>query len=209
MSKYNVLNQHGELISEINLNENIFGIKLNQQSLYDVVLQQMAAMRLGNHCTKNRAAVSGGGRKPWAQKGTGNARHGTIRSPLWRGGGVAFGPKPRKYSFKNNTQVRRLAFLSSLSLHKEKNKLIIIDSFDMENHKTKTFQNFLDKIKVKKDKVLIIVDELNNNLIRCTNNLYQVTLESVSHVSVYQILNTKHLILTKKAVDVLEEVFKK
>lgn len=209
MSKYNVLNQQGELISEINLNENIFGIKLNQQSLYDVVLQQMAAMRLGNHCTKNRAAVAGGGRKPWVQKGTGNARHGTIRSPLWRGGGVAFGPKPRKYSFKNNTQVRRLAFLSSLSLHKEKNNLIIIDSFDKENHKTKTFQNFLDKIKVKKDKVLIIVDKLNNNLIRCTNNLSQVTLESVSHVSVYQILNTKHLILTKKAVDVLEEVFKK
>ncbi|WP_323847879.1 MAG: 50S ribosomal protein L4 [Phytoplasma sp.] len=213
MPKCNVFNQQGEFISEIILSENIFGIQPNQQVLYDVVNQQRGAMRQGTHCTKNRANVSGGGRKPWAQKGTGNARHGSIRSPLWRGGGVAFGPKPRKYSFKINSKIRKLAMNSALSLQKKKDGLIIIENFKIDNYKTKNFQNFLNKMKIGKDKVLIIVDELkfddfNNNLIRCTNNLSQVTLETVSHVSVYQILNAKFILMTKKSIDYLEEVFK-
>ncbi|AYJ00959.1 50S ribosomal protein L4 [Candidatus Phytoplasma ziziphi] len=205
MPKCNLFNQQGEIVSEITLSENVFGAKINQQVLYDVVNQQRGAMRQGTHCTKNRAVVSGGGRKPWAQKGTGNARHGSIRSPLWRGGGVAFGPKPRKYSFKVNAKIRKIAMNSALSLQKEQNNLMVIDFFNIESHKTKYFQKCLEQIKIGKNKVLIIVNELNDNLVRSTNNLSNVTLETVMHVSVYQILNAKHLIIDKKAIDYLEE----
>ncbi len=208
MPKCNLFNQQGEIVSEITLSENVFGTKINQQVLYDVVNQQRGAMRQGTHCTKNRAVVSGGGRKPWAQKGTGNARHGSIRSPLWRGGGVAFGPKPRKYSFKVNAKIRKIAMKSALSLQKEKNNLMVIDFFNIESHKTKYFQKCLEQIKIGKNKVLIIVNELNDNLVRSTNNLSNVTLETVTHVSVYQILNTKNLIIDKKAIDYLEEAIR-
>jgi large subunit ribosomal protein L4 len=208
MPKCNLFNQQGEIVSEITLSENVFGTKINQQVLYDVVNQQRGAMRQGTHCTKNRAVVSGGGRKPWAQKGTGNARHGSIRSPLWRGGGVAFGPKPRKYSFKVNAKIRKIAMKSSLSLQKEKNNLMVIDFFNIESHKTKYFQKCLEQIKIGKNKVLIIVNELNDNLVRSTNNLSNVTLETVTHVSVYQILNAKNLIIDKKAIDYLEEAIR-
>ncbi|WAN63542.1 LSU ribosomal protein L4p (L1e) [Candidatus Phytoplasma rubi] len=205
MPKCNLFNQQGEIVSEITLSENVFGVKINQQVLYDVVNQQRGAMRQGTHCTKNRSVVSGGGRKPWAQKGTGNARHGSIRSPLWRGGGVAFGPKPRKYSFKVNAKIRKIAMKSALSFQKEKNNLMVIDFLNIESHKTKYFQKCLEKIKIGKNKVLIIVNELNDNLVRSTNNLSNVTLETVTHVSVYQILNAKNLIIDKKAIDYLEE----
>ncbi|WP_225696120.1 50S ribosomal protein L4 [Candidatus Phytoplasma sp. AldY-WA1] len=208
MPKCNLFNQQGEIVSEITLSENVFGTKINQQVLYDVVNQQRGAMRQGTHCTKNRAVVSGGGRKPWAQKGTGNARHGSIRSPLWRGGGVAFGPKPRKYSFKVNAKIRKIAMKSALSLQKEKNNLMVIDFFNIESHKTKYFQKCLEQIKIGKNKVLIIVNELNDNLVRSTNNLSNVTLETVTHVSVYQILNAKNLIIDKKAIDYLEEAIR-
>jgi large subunit ribosomal protein L4 len=208
MPKCNLFNQQGEIVSEITLSENVFGTKINQQVLYDVVNQQRGAMRQGTHCTKNRAVVSGGGRKPWAQKGTGNARHGSIRSPLWRGGGVAFGPKPRKYSFKVNAKIRKIAMKSALSLQKEKNNLMAIDFFNIESHKTKYFQKCLEQIKIGKNKVLIIVNELNDNLVRSTNNLSNVTLETVTHVSVYQILNAKNLIIDKKAIDYLEEAIR-
>ncbi|MDV3167839.1 MAG: 50S ribosomal protein L4 [Candidatus Phytoplasma stylosanthis] len=207
MTKCNVFNQKGEFVTELFLSQNIFGIKPNKQVLYDVVNQQRAAMRQGTHCTKNRAAVSGGGRKPWAQKGTGNARHGSIRSPLWKGGGVAFGPKPRKYNFKVNAKIRKLAMISSLSWQKENDNIIVVDSLKLESHKTNYFSSFLNKLKIK-DKVLVIVDELNENLIYSTRNLPQVTLESVSHVSVYQILNAKNLLVNQEVIKYFEEVLK-
>ncbi|MDV3196142.1 MAG: 50S ribosomal protein L4 [Candidatus Phytoplasma stylosanthis] len=207
MTKCNVFNQKGELVTELFLSQNIFGIKPNKQVLYDVVNQQRAAMRQGTHCTKNRAAVSGGGRKPWAQKGTGNARHGSIRSPLWKGGGVAFGPKPRKYNFKVNAKIRKLAMISSLSWQKENDNIIVVDSLQLESHKTNYFSSFLNKLKIK-EKVLVIVDELNENLIYSTRNLPQVTLESASHVSVYQILNAKNLLVTQEVIKYFEEVLK-
>ncbi|RAM57785.1 50S ribosomal protein L4 [Candidatus Phytoplasma oryzae] len=209
MLKYNVFNQEGESISEINLLENIFGIKPNKQVLYDVINKQRAAMRQGTHSTKNRASVSGGGRKPWKQKGTGNARHGSIRSPIWRGGGVAFGPKPRNYDFKINNKVKKIAFNSALSMQIRQKSLTIIDNLQIKSFKTKEFQNFLKKIKINDNKkILIIVKELINNLIYATNNLPNVFLESVNHVSVYQIMNTKHLLMTKEVVLYFEEVLK-
>jgi large subunit ribosomal protein L4 len=205
MLKYNILSQEGEIISEICLLEKVFGLKPNQQVLYDVINKQRAAMRQGTHSTKNRSNVSGGGRKPWKQKGTGNARHGSIRSPLWKGGGVAFGPKPRNYDFKINSKIKKIALNSALSLHIKKKNLIILDSLNNTSPKTKEFKNFLNKLKIK-NKVLIIIKELNENLIRSTNNLPNVTLESVSHVSVYQIMNTKNLLVTKEVISHFEEV---
>ncbi|XXP77106.1 MAG: 50S ribosomal protein L4 [Lettuce witches'-broom phytoplasma] len=205
MPKCNVFDQNGKMSSEIVLLDQVFGIKPNQQVLYDVVNKQRAAMRQGTHSTKNRSAVSGGGRKPWAQKGTGNARHGTIRSPLWRGGGVAFGPKPRDYDFKINWKVRRLALNSALSLQTQKNNLTVVESLKLETPKTKEFQQILKNLKIT-EKVLVIVTEITENLMRSANNLPQVTLESASHVSVYQILNAKRLFVTKCAIAHFEEV---
>ncbi|KAB8121985.1 MAG: 50S ribosomal protein L4 [Candidatus Phytoplasma cynodontis] len=207
MLQYDVLNPEGKILSKIVLLEKIFGIKPNQQVLYDVINKQRAAMRQGTHSTKNRSSVSGGGRKPWKQKGTGNARHGSIRSPLWRGGGVVFGPKPRNYDFKINDKVKKIAFYSALSIQTKRKNLIIIDDFKMESFKTKEFQIFLNNINVK-GKILFIVKELDENLIRSTNNLSNVTLESVSHVSVYQIMNTNYLVMTKESILYFEEVFK-
>ncbi|KOR75488.1 ribosomal protein L4 [Candidatus Phytoplasma pruni] len=205
MPKCNVFDQNGKMSSEIVLLDQVFGIKPNQQVLYDVVNKQRAAMRQGTHSTKNRSAVSGGGRKPWAQKGTGNSRQGTNRSPLWRKGGVAFGPKPRDYDFKMNWKVRRLALNSALSLQTQNNNLTVVESLKLETSKTKEFQKILKNLQIT-EKVLVIVTEITENLMRSTNNLPQVTLESVSHVSVYQILNAKCLFVTKGAIAHFEEV---
>ncbi|PQP79889.1 50S ribosomal protein L4 [Candidatus Phytoplasma phoenicium] len=207
MSQCNFFNQQGQILSTIDLEDTVFGIKPHQQALYDVVNQQKAAMRQGTHSTKNRSSVSGGGKKPWAQKGTGNARHGTIRSPLWRGGGVVFGPHPRDYHFKINAKVRKLAMISALSFQMQKQKIKVIDSLEMNEYKTKNFKKFLDNLNIK-NKVLVIVKELTENLVRATNNLTQVTLEQFNHVSVYQIMSTRNILITKEAITRLEEVWK-
>ncbi|TVY12358.1 50S ribosomal protein L4 [Candidatus Phytoplasma pini] len=205
MPNYSLFSQNGQLLSEINLLDEVFGVKPNHQVLYDVVNKQRAAMRQGTHSTKNRSAVSGGGKKPWAQKGTGNARHGTIRSPLWRHGGVVFGPKPRDYSFKLNTKVRKAAFNFALSLQTQKKNLKIIDLLNISSSKTKEIKQLLKNLNIS-GKVLLIVKELNDDLTRSTSNLSQVILESATHVSVYQILNTKCLLITKEAINYFEKV---
>ncbi|MBP3059418.1 50S ribosomal protein L4 [Texas Phoenix palm phytoplasma] len=207
MPKCNVLNQQGEFVSEIYLLDEFFGVKPNKQVLYDVVNSQRAALRQGTHSTKNRSAVRGGGRKPYPQKGTGNARHGTIRSPLWRGGGVVFGPKPRKYSLKVNYKVKKIAIKSAFSWQLEQGNLIIIDSFKFENPKTKYFYNFLKKINLntKNNRILVIVKELNDNLLLSTNNLSGVNVESVKHVSVYQLLKFKKIIISKECINFFEK----
>ncbi|KND62791.1 50S ribosomal protein L4 [Candidatus Phytoplasma phoenicium] len=207
MPQLNLFNQKGEMLSTMDLIDTVFGIKPHQQSLYDVVNQQKAAMRQGTHATKNRSSVSGGGKKPWAQKGTGNARHGTIRSPLWRGGGVVFGPHPRDYSFKMNAKVRKLAMISALSLQIQKQNIKVIDSLEMTEYKTKNFQQFLNNLNIK-NKVLVVVDKLTENLVRATNNLAQVTLEQFTHISVYQIMSIKSILMTKAAITQLGEILK-
>ncbi|GAK74219.1 50S ribosomal protein L4, partial ['Chrysanthemum coronarium' phytoplasma] len=137
MPKINILNQQGDFVSEKVLATTVFDIKPNPQVLYDVVNAQRAAMRQGTHATKTRALVAGGGKKPWRQKGTGRARHGSIRSPLWRGGGVTFGPSPRDYSVKVNQKVRSLALKSALSLQAQNNQLVVVDNINLATHKTK------------------------------------------------------------------------
>ncbi|WP_349401776.1 LSU ribosomal protein L4p [Candidatus Phytoplasma solani] len=207
MPKYNIINQLGDLISTKDLENSVFDIKPHQQALYDVVNAQRAAMRQGTHATKTRALVSGGGKKPWKQKGTGKARHGSIRSPLWRGGGVAFGPSPRDYSVKVNQKVGHLALKSALSLHSRQKQLILIDNFNLETHKTKTFQQILQKLNITV-KTLIIVTQITEKLTLASRNLPYITLETAAHASVYQILNCKNLVLTLDAVAYFEEVLK-
>ncbi|WP_334331134.1 50S ribosomal protein L4 [Candidatus Phytoplasma prunorum] len=207
MPKYNLINQKGDFLSQIYLDDKIFGITINKQVLYDVVNAQRASMRQGTHSTKNRALVSGGGKKPWRQKGTGRARHGTIRSPLWRGGGVCFGPSPRDYSVKVNQKVRRLALKMALSWKINNKNVILIDNINLETYKTKEFQNILNQLNIKQ-KTLILTTELNHNLCLSIRNLSKVLLETVEHVSVYQLLSYSKIILTKEAANYFEENLK-
>ncbi|MFT2804956.1 MULTISPECIES: 50S ribosomal protein L4 [16SrI (Aster yellows group)] len=207
MPKINILNQQGDFVSEKVLATTVFDIKPNQQVLYDVVNAQRAAMRQGTHATKTRALVAGGGKKPWRQKGTGRARHGSIRSPLWRGGGVTFGPSPRDYSVKVNQKVRSLALKSALSLQAKNNQLVVVDNINLATHKTKDFQQMLQKLNIT-SKSLIVVTQMTEQLALASRNLSYITLAPASHASVYQILNCKQLVLTAAAVNYFEEVLK-
>ncbi|HHT98713.1 MAG TPA: 50S ribosomal protein L4 [Acholeplasma sp.] len=205
MPKVDIINQTGKSVEKIELSDYVFGIEPHQQALYDVVNAQRAAMRQGTHDVKNRSEVSGGGRKPWRQKGTGRARQGSIRSPQWRGGGVVFGPTPRSYAVKVNKKVRQLALRSALSYLQANNNLIVIDQLQIASGKTKDFQAFLNTLNIK-GKVLLVATEFSDNEILAARNIPTVAFAQVDHVSVYDLLNTKTLVITKAAVAVLEEV---
>lgn len=204
MAKVQMLNVSGKKVSDIELNDNIFTIEPNRQVLYDVVNAQRAAMRQGTHDVKARGEVRGGGKKPWRQKGTGRARHGSRRSPIWVGGGVTFGPTPRSYNVKVNKKVRRLAIKSALSLQNERGNLIVVDNLVVEQPKTKLFNQILIDLEIK-GKVLFVVDKLTENEIRAARNIPTVAFSEAKHLSVYDILNTKNLVLTESAVKILEE----
>lgn len=205
MPKINILSQTGKKVEDLTLSDYVFGIEPHQQALFDVVNAQRAAMRHGTHDVKNRSEVSGGGKRPWRQKGTGRARHGTIRSPLWRKGGVAFGPTPRKYNVKMNQKVRQLALRSALSYHAANGQLKIIDSLNIEQPKTKLFNELLASLNIT-GKTLVVAKDFNENEVLAARNIPTVSFLQVSHVSVYDILNCKNLLLTKGAVAALEEV---
>ena len=164
MSKLELLNNNGEKVKDIKLNDNVFGIEPNDTVLKDALVLYLASVRQGTHSTKTRAEVSGGGRKPWRQKGTGNARQGSIRAVQWRKGGIAFGPKPRDYSKKQNRKVRRLALLSALSYKVADKELVVLDSIKFETNKTKEMINLLNKLELTNSKVLLVVDELDDNV---------------------------------------------
>lgn len=205
MPKVNVLNQTGTKVADITLSDYVFGIEPHQQALYDVVNAQRAAMRQGTHDVKNRGEVSGGGRKPWRQKGTGRARQGSTRSPQWRKGGVVFGPTPRSYAVKMNQKVRQLALRSALSYHATKGGLKIVDALNIEQPKTKLFQEMLKGLGVE-GKTLIVAKTFSDNEVLAARNIPTVAFSTVNHVSVYDILNCKNLVLTKDAVEAFEEV---
>ncbi|CCV64926.1 50S ribosomal protein L4 [Alteracholeplasma palmae J233] len=205
MPKYDVLNQSGSKVEQLTLSEQVFGIEPNQQVLYDVVNAQRAAMRQGTHSVKNRADVSGGGKKPWRQKGTGRARQGSIRSPQWRGGGIVFGPTPRSYEVKVNQKVRKLALRSALSAHVKREQIVVVENFNLETRKTKDFKAILDSLNLT-GKILVVSAELSDNVVLAARNIPGVSLEVASHVSVYDLLNCKKLVLTKDAVSYFEEV---
>ena len=207
MKKNNVINVKGEKVSDITLNENIFGIKPNDAVLYDAITLARASQRQGTADTKTRSEVSGGGRKPWRQKGTGRARQGSTRAPHWYHGGVVFGPHPRTYGKKMNRKERVLALKSALSYKVEENEIIILDELNVKTPKTKDMIKLLNDIKAPK-KTLIVVDELTDNLILATRNIPKIELLEASEINVLDIIGADGLVITKKALEMIEEAYK-
>ncbi len=205
MPKIALLNQTGKNIGEIELKDSVFAVEPNQQVVFDVVKAQRAAMRQGTHKTKTRAEVRGGGRKPWKQKGTGRARSGSTRSPVWVGGGTVFGPTPRDYSMKVNRKVRRLALKSVLSSHVLEDGLVVLDKLTLDAIQTKGMVEVLDNLKVN-GKVMIVLAENNEAVALSARNIPGVTVTTVSHASVYELMIYKTLVMTADAVKLYEEV---
>ena len=206
MSKVQLLNVNGEKVKDIKLNDNVFGITPNDIVLHDAIVLSMANSRQGTHSTKTRAEVSGGGRKPWRQKGTGNARQGSIRAVQWRKGGIAFGPKPRDYSKKQNKKVRRLALLSALSYKATDNEIVLLDSIKFETNKTKEMLKLLNTLELANSKVLLVLDELDENICLASRNLGNVLIVLPTEVNTYDVVNSDKMVITEAALKKLEEV---
>ena len=206
MSKLELLNNNGEKVKDIKLNDNVFGIEPNDTVLKDALVLYLASVRQGTHSTKTRAEVSGGGRKPWRQKGTGNARQGSIRAVQWRKGGIAFGPKPRDYSKKQNKKVRRLALLSALSYKATDNEIVLLDSIKFETNKTKEMLKLLNTLELANSKVLLVIDELDENICLASRNLGNVLIVLPTEVNTYDVVNSDKMVITEAALKKLEEV---
>ena len=200
-----VLNMAGKEGEKIELAEGVFGIEPNVSVMNDMVKAYLANQRQGTQSTKTRAEVRGGGRKPWRQKGTGRARHGSIRSPQWVGGGVVFAPKPRDYSFKLNKKVKRLALQSALSTKVAEGKIIVLDELNLAEVKTKDMAKVLANINC--GKALIVMDGTNTNVMLSARNIPDVKTASVSTINVYDLLKYNTLVVTKDAVAKIEEVY--
>ena len=206
MPKLNILNINGQNVGEIELAEAIFGVEVNEHVLYEVVKNQLANKRQGTQSAKTRAEVRGGGRKPWKQKGTGRARQGSIRAVQWVGGGVAFAPKPRDYSYTLPKKVRRLAIKSALSSKVQNNEIIVLDALNMEAPKTKEFVQILKNINASK-KALVVTAEKNDNVIKSARNIEGVQAATVNTINVYDILKYDTFVITTDAVKKVEEVY--
>lgn len=204
MEKLQIINTKGEKVSDIKLNKEIWGIEPNDAVLYDALRLARNNYRQGTADTKTRSEVSGGGRKPWRQKGTGRARQGSTRAPHWPGGGVVFGPHPRSYSIKMNKKERRLALKSALSYKAIESKLIVVDKLEVSG-KTKDMKEILNSLNVT-SKVLIVTDELTDNLILSSRNLNNVLLLSVDEINTYDVVYADTMIITETAMKKLEEV---
>lgn len=208
MPKTALLSLKGEKIKDIKLDDSIWGITPNDQVVYEAVVLNAASKRQGTHSTKTRSEVSGGGRKPWRQKGTGNARQGSIRAPHWVGGGVVFGPNAnRNYAKKMNKKERRLALKSALTYKANDKEIIAIEKFDLESNKTRDFLKFLEDLKVN-GKALIVTTELTDNNILATRNVKNVKLVLANELNTYDVLAYDKLIITEDAIKYVEEVLK-
>lgn len=205
MPKVAVYNMQGAQVGDMELNDNVFGVEVNQAVLHSAVVLQLASLRRGTHSTKLRGEVRGGGRKPWRQKGTGRARAGSIRSPLWRGGAILFGPKPRSYDFNMPRKVRRLALKSALSSKVQSGKLIVLDQIDFAAPKTKQVVELLEALKVS-NKALVVTGEINDAVAKSARNIPGVVALDATGLNVYDILNHDTLVVTKDAVAKVEEV---
>ncbi|MBW2684084.1 MAG: 50S ribosomal protein L4 [Deltaproteobacteria bacterium] len=203
MSTVKVVNTKNESVGEIELSDELFNRKVKEYILHDVVRMQRAGRRAGNASTKTRIEVSGGGAKPWRQKGTGRARAGTRNSPIWRGGGVAFGPKPRDYSFKLNRKVKKQAIAMAMSARLQEGNLIILDDFTMDRIKTKEFVGIMDVLDA--DNALIIADNSNDQLNKSSRNVNGYKVLPVDGLNVYDILLHKKLILVQPVIESLEK----
>ncbi|MEK5322813.1 50S ribosomal protein L4 [Aeribacillus sp. FSL M8-0254] len=205
MPKVTLYNQNGSVVGEIELNDSVFGIEPNKHVLFEAVIMQRASQRQGTHKVKNRSEVSGGGRKPWRQKGTGRARQGSIRSPQWRGGGTVFGPTPRTYAYKLPKKVRRLAIKSALSSKVQENNIVVLEDLVLEAPKTKEMAGILKGLSVDR-KALIVTGDENENVILSARNIPGVTVVTANGINVLDVLSHDKLVITKAAVEKVEEV---
>ena len=203
MSTVDIVNTSNEKVGEIELNADVFDLTVKEHLLHDVVRMQRAAKRAGNACTKTRVEVRGGGAKPWRQKGTGRARAGTRNSPIWRGGGVTFGPKPRDYSFKLNRKVKKQALAMAMSARLQEGNLVVIDDFSMDTIKTKDFVGIMNGFDF--ENCLVITEKSNDNLNKSARNVNGFKVMTVDGLNVYDILLHKKLMLVKPAVESLEK----
>ena len=201
-----VLNLKGEKVKDINLKEEVFGINPNNAVLKDAIDGTMAALRQGTHSTKNRSEVRGGGRKPWKQKGTGNARQGSIRAVQWVGGGRYGTPVPRDYSKKQNKKEYRLALKSALSYKAMDKELLVVENITLKDAKTKTMLNLLETLNVADKKVLIVVKEFEDNLILASRNLTNIALIAADEINVLDVVSSDVMLVTKEALEFIEEV---
>lgn len=205
MAKQSVINIKGEKVKDITLNKDIWNIEPNDTVLYDAITLARSSQRQGTHDTKTRSEVSGGGRKPYRQKGTGHARQGSTRAPQYPGGGIVFGPHPRKYDKKQNRKERRLALKSALSYKVKDKELIVLDNLNIETNKTKDMLNILEVIKAEKN-ILIVTDELTDNVILSTRNIPNVVLLESNEINTLDIIASDCLVITEGAVKQIEEV---
>lgn len=200
-----IVNMAGKETGEITLSDAVFGAEVNATVLHTAVKAYLANQRQGTQSTLTRTEVSGGGRKPWRQKGTGRARQGSTRSPQWTGGGVVFAPKPRDYSIKLNKKERRLAIKSALTTKVNESKLIVLDSFELDEIKTKKFVAVMNNLKA--EKALVVLNEKNDNVIKSANNVPTVKTALTNTINVYDILKYDTLVLTQDAVATIQEVY--
>ncbi|MCR5106948.1 MAG: 50S ribosomal protein L4 [Lachnospiraceae bacterium] len=205
MANVSVYNMDGKEVGKIDLNDEVFGIKVNEHLVHMAVVQHLAAMRQGTQKAKTRSEVSGGGRKPWRQKGTGHARQGSTRSPQWTGGGVVFAPVPRDYSFKLNRKEKRIALKSALTSRVMANKFIVLDELKLDEIKTKKMQAVLDNLKV--DKAMVILGDEDKNVVLSTRNIPNVITASIGTINTYDVMKYNTVIATKDAVQKIEEVY--
>ena len=205
MANVKVYTIEGKEVGTIELCDAVFGVEVNEHLLHMAVVQQLANKRQGTQKAKTRSEVSGGGRKPWRQKGTGHARQGSTRAPQWTGGGVVFAPTPRDYSFKLNKKEKRAALKSALTSRVQENKLIVVDEMNFGEIKTKNFQNMLNNLSVAK--ALVVIEEGNANAVLSARNIPTVKTAGVNTINVYDVLKYNTVIVTKAAVATIEEVY--
>ena len=209
MAKLEIVDQTGKKVNDLTLNKEVFGIKPNDKVLKDAITVARNSLRQGTAKTKNRSEVSGGGRKPWRQKGTGNARQGSIRAVQWKGGGVAFGPVPRSYSIKQNRKEAKLALKSAWSYKANDNELVVVDKLSFVTPKTKEITKVLETLKINDKKVLIVVAKYEENVILSTRNLRNVLLMEYPEVSVLDLVGADYVLVEEEALKKIEEVLSK
>ena len=205
MANVSVYNMEGNEVGKMDLNDAVFGVEVNEHLVHMAVVAQLANNRQGTQKAKTRSEVSGGGRKPWRQKGTGHARQGSTRAPQWTGGGIVFAPTPRDYTIRLNKKEKRAALKSALTSRVLENKFIVVDELKLDEIKTKKFQNVLNNLKV--DKALVVVDENSDNVVKSAKNIQSVKTAYVNTINVYDILKYNTVVATKAAVANIEEVY--
>ena len=205
MAKVQVVNQKGEKVKDLTLKDSVWNVEVNEAVMHDAIILAQASLRQGTASTKTRSEVSGGGRKPYKQKGTGNARQGSTRSPQWPGGGIVFGPKPRKYDLKQNRKERRLALKGALSAKLQDKELVVVENLSLDTPKTKEFNQILKNLKVE-GKALIVFADANDNLFLAASNNDKVAVMEASELNVLDLVAANYLVIDESSVKKIEEV---